>query len=107
VRPCTSASRRATRAAFAHFTELCREFGVVDPHQNLPLLHDRAFLDQDFQDDTAFQTLHDLDLARRHDPAVAALDLVEHGKMRPDDPRDHQRNDRRQENPRCDRCGKL
>jgi hypothetical protein len=106
-----SANRRATEA------ELRQTQGTLLPQVRLesrlgPEKFDQQiirppFLDQDFQDDTAFQTLYDLDLARRDDPAIAALDLVEHGKMRPDDPRDHQRNDRRQENPRCDWCGKF
>ena len=63
------------------------EFGVVDAHQRLILLDDRAFLHQEIGDDAAFERLHHLGLARRHDPAVAALDLVEHREMRPDQER--------------------
>ncbi len=87
--PAASASSRATRAAiaraaFADFAEFGRELGVLDAHQRLALLHDGAFLNQDLADDAAFERLHDLRLARRDHPAVAALDFVEHREMRPD-----------------------
>ena len=100
-------ARRHGGAAFADLAELRGELGVVDAHQRLALRHDRAFLHQDGADDAAFQRLHDLHLARRNDPAVAALDLVEHGEMRPDQADNEQRKRRRQQHARGARRSQL
>ena len=94
--PCASASRRATRAArggtpLANFSELGRKGGVVDADQPLVGCDDRAFLHEQVQDDAALKRLHHLHLPRRHDAAVAALDLVEDGVIRPGDAGDDQR----------------
>src|SRR5262249_30158046 len=75
---------------FPDLAELGREFGVVDPHQRLALIDDGAFLNEDVADNAAFEGLYDLSLARRHDAAIAALDLVKHGEMRPDHKRHEQ-----------------
>jgi len=50
----------------------------------LALLHDRAFLHQDVADNAAFQALHHLGLSRRHHSTVAAFDLFQNRKVRPD-----------------------
>ena len=44
--------------------------------------------------------LHHLGLARRHHPTVAALDLVENRKMRPEQKRHQQRQERQQQHAR-------
>ena len=66
-----------------NFAELGREFRVVDAGEHLALLNDGAFLHEDLPDHTAFERLHHLGLSRRHDTSLAALDLVQHGEMRP------------------------
>ncbi|MET4774006.1 hypothetical protein ABIA28_006220 [Bradyrhizobium elkanii] len=83
--------RRHRRAALADLAELGSEFRIVDAHQGLALLNDVAFPDQDVADDPAFERLNHLHLSRRHDAAAAALDLVQHGKMSPDQERRKQR----------------
>ena len=86
----TGDARGVRGAALANFTELCGKFGVVDLHQDLAFLHDRAFVHQNFPHDAAFKALQHLNLPRRHDAAIAAFDLVEFGEMRPGHARRHQ-----------------
>src|SRR5690606_22166029 len=80
------------RPAFPHFAKLRREIRVVDTHQRLAFTHDLALANQDVANKTSFETLHHLNLARRHDPAVSTLDLVKNREMRPDK-RDSNQND--------------
>ncbi len=77
-------SRRHRRAPLPYFTEFRGKFGIVNPHQGLTLLDNRAFLHKDIADDAAFKRLDHLGLSRGHDTAVAPLDLVQNRKMSPD-----------------------
>ena len=78
-------------AAFADFAELRRKICILDPGERLVLDDDGPFLHHQLADDAAFQRLHHLHLARRDHPAVAALHLVQHGKVRPHEKRHQQR----------------
>lgn len=69
--------------ALSDLAELRGEFGIVNSYQDLPLLHQGAFLDKNVADDPAFQGLDNLDLPGRNDLSVAALDLLEDCKMCP------------------------
>ena len=87
--PATSASRRATRAAMAprrSRTSPNCEANLVSSMRisGWPSRTMAPSCTRMSRDDAAFERLHDLDLPRRDDAAVAALDLVEHGEMRPD-----------------------
>ena len=75
---------RGGAAALADLAVLRRKVGIVDPHQRLVLADGRAFAHQNRRDDPAFERLDDLDLAGRHDAAVAALDFIERGEIGPD-----------------------
>jgi hypothetical protein len=94
-------------ATLPHFAELGGETGVVDFHQDLTLLHDRAFVHQDLADDAAFKALQQLGLPRGHDPPVAALDLIQLRKVGPGQPSRHQCDDRSKKDPRGARRAKL
>src|SRR5215831_1237129 len=61
--------------------------GVVDADQDLVLVDDVAFLDEDSGHDAALEILDDLDLARRDDLALAARHDVEDGVVGPDEER--------------------
>jgi hypothetical protein len=52
--------------------------------ERLSLLNGIAFLNEYCSDDSAFERLHDLHLARRDNTAGAAFDLIEYGVMCPD-----------------------
>jgi hypothetical protein len=56
----TSDARGQGGATLPHLAELGGETGVVDFHQDLTLLHDRAFMHQDLADDAAFEALQQL-----------------------------------------------
>ena len=112
VRPCASASSRATRAAMAprrSRTSPNSDANLVSLMRirGWPCCTIVAFLNQDFVDDAAFQRLDDLDLSRGNDAAVAALDLVEDREMRPDQADDEQRECREQEHARRPRRAQL
>ncbi len=63
--------------------EVGGEFRVVDAGEHLALLDGVAFLHRDRLDDAALERLQDLHLARGDHFALAALDLVENGEVRP------------------------
>jgi hypothetical protein len=94
-------------ATLPHFAKLGGETRVVDFHQDLALLHDRAFVHQDLADDAAFKALQQLGLPRRHNAPVAALDFIQLRKVGPGQTRRHQCNDRYKKNPRSARRAKL
>src|SRR5205085_4636993 len=84
--------------------ELRGKLGIFDSHQGLTLLNDGAFLHQDRADDATFEALDHLGLLRRHDTAVAALDLVQHRKMRPYQKSGKKREEREQQHAGGTRC---
>ncbi len=57
---------------------------VVDPQQDLALIDNIAFPHHDVGEDTAFEILDELNLARRYDAGLAARHLVQHRMIRPD-----------------------
>jgi len=66
------------------------ETGVVQAQQHVALVHHLTLAHEDFRDDAAFEVLDCLHLARRNGLALAGGDFVEHGEMRPGQPRGDQ-----------------
>ena len=85
--------RQMTLAALA---QLARRAHVVDAHENLATLDDRALAHQELGHDAALQVLHDLDLARGDHLAVAPGDLLQLGPARPGEEDGEEGRDREQ-----------
>jgi hypothetical protein len=100
-------TRSICSATGADFTQFGGKSGVVDLHEDLALLHDRAFMHQNFPDDAAFEALQDLNLPRRDNAPVTPFDLIEFGEMCPDHACRHQGDDRHEKSARRPRRAKL
>ena len=71
---------------------------VLHSDDNLILLYNIAFSNQDIGDNAALKMLHDLNLARRDDLTFATRDLIKISIIRPKEEKDEKRNNSEQQN---------
>jgi hypothetical protein len=83
--------------ALTALAQLARRPHVVDAHEHLPGLDDRALAHQELGHDAALQVLHHLDLARRDHLAITPGDLLQLSPARPGEECDEEGRDHEQE----------
>ena len=95
TQPAERAEQR--QMALAALAQLARRTHVVDAHEDLAALDDRALAHQERSHDAPLEVLHHLDLARGDHLAIAPGDLLQRGPARPGQEDGEEGRDREQE----------